>query len=170
MNKFKKFIASFSSGIFVFIFSLLISFIVYLYVNRNEPIFYRVQNEMNHNDYADYFIQNPFRDKTKELVADTFLNSIKGKTVIQSLDENKDIAFNTSNGWEETGKLVEWSLWNRFDNENETKFYYAIYREDELSKPKRGKYLLSFVILKLNKENSEWRVKEYTCQGTSNNS
>lgn len=170
MKQSKKFIASLSIGICVFFTTLSLTFIAYLYVKRNEPILYPQSNNPNFNYVTDWFIQNPFRDKTKELIADKFLNSIKAKTVTESLEEKKDVDFNDPENRFEKGKLVKWELWNRFDKENETEFYYAIYREDELSKPKRGKYLMSIVVLKLNTENSEWKVTKYTCVGISNNS
>ena len=170
MKQSKKFIASLSIGICVFFTTLSTSFIAYVYVKRNDPILYRQPNNPNFGYNTDWFIQNPFRDKTKELIADKFLNSIKAKTVIESLEEKKDVDFNDPANRFEKGKLVEWKLWNRFDKENETEFYYAIWREDELSKPKRGKYLMSIVLLKLSKANSEWKVTKYTCVALSNNS
>ncbi|CAN5432007.1 hypothetical protein BH20ACI1_BH20ACI1_12090 [soil metagenome] len=169
MKKYSKFITSFLIGVIAFTSALTVSFTVYAYSNRNEPILYRSQDG-DDDWYATIFVQNPFRDKTKEIIADNFLDSIKGKTVTESLDENKNVAFNNPQGSPEKGKLVKWELWNRFDGEDETKFSYAIYRENGLDKPKRGRYLLSFVFLTLNKENSEWKVIKYFCHGTSNNS
>lgn len=167
MNRYKKLIVSTFLVIFVFLSTLFISFTVYSYGNRFEPILYRSQDGAN-SDFASIFIQNPFRDKTKEIIAKKFLRSIQDKTVTESLNENREVDFNNPKGFPESGKLVEWELLNRFDNDDETQFSYSFYREDNLNSPKKP--LLSFVVLKLRKVGSEWKVKNYTCHGTSNNS
>lgn len=159
--KLNKFLAKLITGLSVFICAILISLVAYSYAKRNNPILYRSETQNFDEFYSDVFIQNPFRDKTKEIAADSFLNSIKGKTISESF-VNRKIMLNSYQDCG-NGKLVKWKLWNRLDGENETEFRYAVTRE--LSSKI---FHLSFVVLKLTRENSDWNVTGYVCKGTSN--
>ncbi len=167
MKNYKKTVIFGISGIFALALVISLAFVAYLYTKRYEPILYRSQDGAN-NNFASVFVQNPFRDKTSEIVANNFLLSIKGKTVTESLTEDKNVAFNNPKGMPEVGRLTEWELWNRFDNADKTLFYFAIYRKDEIKNPEKD--LLSFVVVELRRENLQWKVAKYTCDGTSNNS
>lgn len=142
-----------------------ISLAATLYYKRSQPVFLR-------SDGVDccpmLFVQNPFRDKSKEMISDDFLRGMKGKTVTEFLSERKDVSFNNPSGIIEQGKLVKWELMNRKDTLNETDFHYGIYRDDQ--KYSSDELLLSFVVVKVVKINSQWKPQSYRCEGTSNNS
>ncbi|MEJ7846594.1 MAG: hypothetical protein WKF92_00730 [Pyrinomonadaceae bacterium] len=93
---------------------------------------------------------------------------MKGKTVTEFLSERKDVKFNNPSGIIEPGKLVKWKLMNRIDMFTETNFYYGIYRDDQKNNP--DELLLSFVVVKVAKIDSQWKPESYRCYATSNNS
>jgi hypothetical protein len=166
MSKFKYNSASVLLKVFVFLLTLSVSSVAYLYATSNEPVLYGNTRDVTG---FPFFIQNPFRDKTKENVAESFLNSIIGKEIKDSFGEFREVIYKQPGLENEVGKLSHWKLQNRIDKENETTFFYYIYRTnpDRLKRPKNSKYLLSFVVLKLNNINFEWKVKEYNCNALS---
>ncbi|HEX9961460.1 MAG TPA: hypothetical protein VGB00_11040 [Pyrinomonadaceae bacterium] len=140
-----------------------VSCAAYLYANRNQPVLFGGAEDERLG--SPFFTQNPFRDKSGEIAVESFLNTIKGKEIEDSSFGTGEVIFKQPEYETEKGKLSHWRLQNRIDKENEATFLYYIYREnpDPLKRPKNNDYLLSFVILKLHRENSVWKVKEYNC-------
>ncbi|MGB7207980.1 MAG: hypothetical protein WBD27_04905 [Pyrinomonadaceae bacterium] len=141
------------------------SVILYMYAKRSQSVFYRIDSM---DCCPTVFIQNPFRDKTRELVSEKLMSGMQGKTVTEAVTENPNIGFNNPKGILEPGKLTKWELMNRADSASETDFYYAIYRDDNLRNP--DSLRLSFAVVKVTKIDSGWRVTSYIWHGTSNNS
>lgn len=166
MCKFEGNSTPFLLKVAVFLLAFSVSFAAYLYANGNQPVLFGNTEEATG---SPFFIQNPFRDKSAENAAESFLNTIKGKEIKDSAVETGEVIFKQPENETEKGKLSHWRLQKRIDKDNEIIFLYYIYREnpDPLKRPKNNRYLLSFVNLKLNKENSEWKIKEYNCIGIS---
>jgi hypothetical protein len=132
----------------------------YSYLYRKEPVLYQSDTELA----PLILIQNPFRDKTPELVAADFLVGMRGKTVTESLWEMRHVRFNNPSGYVEKGPLISWKLSNRADTPDSTTFYYFIYR----GKTERPE--LNFATVTVHNDGSGWAVTDYKGLGTSNNS
>ena len=153
------------SAITIFFLFIVVSVSVYAYLNKQQPVLYR-------RDYVDccptIFLQNPFRDKSEELAVERFLSQLKGKTVTEALENNKDVGFNNPKGQLEYGTLVKWELMNRIERGSGTDFYYAIYRDDKKNNP--DQLLLSFSVIRTLRAEQGFNVISYKCEGISNNS
>ncbi len=110
------------------------------------------------------FIQNPFRDPSRELAAENLLARMQGKTVTQSLNEIRDVRFNNPQGYVEQGELISWEISNRADSDTESIFYYFMYRGNA------GAPNLSFATVTVQRTALGWSATHYRGLGTSNNS
>ncbi len=161
MASFRKLLFRVALGICLLIAVVTVSIASYAYLYRHRPVLYQTHSV---GIAPLIFLQNPFRDRARELAAETFLSGMRGKTVTESLRETKDVRFNNPQGYVEPGALVSWELSNRADSDDSTVFYYFVYRGTS------DKPALSFATVTVKEDNRGWFVTDYRGLGTSNTS
>jgi hypothetical protein len=138
------------------IIGLIVASFLYLYITRNDPVLYR-SGDRDTAEQGGFVIQNPFRERGPEMLAETILQDVKGGNCQRALSLPAMAAEKIESTCERESAypIQSWSLTDRRDLGDQTILTYKGYRNygDKIS--------AGLVWIDIQRIGENWRALSY---------